>query len=133
MTRARRRRGFSLFEALLALALIASLSGVVFTFLFNLGRQRTALDSEAASLQGAEALFDMTMDTLLDWLRLAARERAALVPAGKLAPYGELWEKIAARTATTRGFNLDRSHCILASLFDIQERLGPHSGVRRAG
>lgn len=58
MTRARRRRGFSLFEALLALALIASLSGVVFTFLFNLGRQRTALDSEAASLQGAEALFD---------------------------------------------------------------------------
>lgn len=58
MTHARRRAGFSLFEALLALVLIASLSGVVFTFLFNLGRQRTALDSEAASLQGAEALFD---------------------------------------------------------------------------
>ncbi|MGE0847881.1 MAG: DNA polymerase III subunit delta' [Flavobacteriaceae bacterium] len=89
--------------------------------------------SDDAGRRGAEALFDMTMDTLLDWLRLAARERAALVPAGKLAPYGELWEKIAARTATTRGFNLDRSHCILASLFDIQERLGPHSGVRRAG
>ena len=58
MMHPRRRRAFSLFEALLALALIASLSGVVFTFLFNLGRQRTALDAEASSLQGAEALFD---------------------------------------------------------------------------
>ncbi len=52
------RRAFSLFEAMLAVVLVASLSGAVFTFLFNLGRQRDGVESATDALRGASALIE---------------------------------------------------------------------------
>ena len=52
------RRGFSLLEAMIAVVLVASLSGAVFTFLFNLGRQREGVHGATDALRGATAFIE---------------------------------------------------------------------------
>ena len=54
----RARGGFSLLEALVAIALVVGLSGGVMSFLFNLWRQRDGVERGTDALRGAAALLE---------------------------------------------------------------------------
>lgn len=103
-------------EALPALADVVDMLPAVDT------EKAVALASMTATA-GGEALFDIVTDALCLWLRGAARGKALDDGAAALSPYPALWERIIARAGETRSYNLDRSHCVLASLFDIQDAL----------
>ncbi|MGE0232606.1 MAG: DNA polymerase III subunit delta' [Flavobacteriaceae bacterium] len=74
---------------------------------------------------GGEVLFEIVTEALCGWLRATVRGAAEGAAAAALAPYPALWGRITERAGETRGYNLDRSHCVLANLFDIQDALAP--------
>lgn len=52
------RSGFSLIEVIIGIAMLAALSGVLWTFLVDLRRQRDALSERGAALNATEVLFE---------------------------------------------------------------------------
>ncbi|MDB5594095.1 MAG: polymerase subunit delta [Hyphomicrobiales bacterium] len=57
--------------------------------------------------------FETTLTTVFDWIDATVRRASAGSPAS-LAPYAEVWEKIAASARETEAYNLDRRPLILS-------------------
>lgn len=62
--------------------------------------------------------FQTTLTTVFDWLDATVRASATAAPA-RLAPYAEVWEKIAASARETEAYNLDRRPLILSIFADL--------------
>ena len=65
-----------------------------------------------------EAAYETTMTRIYDWLAGLVRHPQAAVPRS-LAPYAEVWEKIAANARETDALNLDKRPLILSIFSDL--------------
>ena len=74
----------------------------------------------ADALTGREATedFESTISAIFDWIGETVRTDAP-IGAARLAPYAEVWEKIAASARETEAFNLDRRPLILSIFADL--------------
>ncbi len=74
----------------------------------------------ADTLAGRDGLedFETTLATVFDWIDATVRASTAAGVA-RLAPYAEVWEKIAASARETEAFNLDRRPLILSIFADL--------------
>ena len=70
-----------------------------------------------AGREGQEA-FETTLTAVYDWIDATVRA-SAQIGAARLAPYAEVWEKIAASARETEAFNLDRRPLILSIFADL--------------
>lgn len=66
----------------------------------------------------SEPAFDATMAAVYDWLARQVRDGAS-ARAARLAPYAEVWEKVAARARETEALNLDKRPLILSIFSDL--------------
>lgn len=64
-----------------------------------------------------EAAFDTTMGAIRDWL--SDRVRAGSASPRRLAPYAEVWEKVAAMVRETEALNLDKRPLILSIFSEL--------------
>jgi len=62
--------------------------------------------------------FETTLTAVFDWIDATVRASAG-AGAARLAPYAEVWEKIAASARETEAFNLDRRPLILSIFADL--------------
>ncbi|MDB5649874.1 MAG: polymerase subunit delta [Hyphomicrobiales bacterium] len=62
--------------------------------------------------------FETTLTTVFDWLDATVHAAATDAPA-RLAPYAQVWEKIAASARETEAYNLDRRPLILSIFSDL--------------
>ena len=76
-----------------------------------------ALADRVAGRDG-EAAFELVMSGLHGWLGRQVRRDAAAAPR-RLAPFAEVWEKIAANARETDALNLDRRPLILTIMSDL--------------
>ena len=65
-----------------------------------------------------EAAYDTTMTCIYDWLSTSVRSGPHSTPR-RLAPYAEVWEKIATSARETDALNLDRRPLILSIFSDL--------------
>lgn len=74
----------------------------------------------ADGLTGREAAedFETMLTAVYDWIAASVRGGAA-AGAARLAPYAEVWEKIAASARETEAYNLDRRPLILSIFADL--------------
>ncbi len=70
-----------------------------------------------AGREGQEA-FETLLTAVFDWIDATVRASAE-IGAARLAPYAEVWEKIAASARETEAFNLDRRPLILSIFADL--------------
>ncbi len=70
-----------------------------------------------AGREGQEA-FETLLTAVFDWIDATVRA-SAQIGAARLAPYAEVWEKIAASARETEAFNLDRRPLILSIFADL--------------
>lgn len=79
--------------------------------------------AEAVAGRDGEAAYDTTLTTIFDWLASSVRRRSQdLGDAGaprRLAPYAEVWEKIAQLARETDALNLDKRPLILSIFSDL--------------
>lgn len=72
-------RGFTLFEVLLALALVAALSGSVFAFLWQVSAQKSAMTSRAKAGQAGDMVLDRIEADLLSAVAVDSAGTAGIV------------------------------------------------------
>jgi len=79
-----------------------------------------AVHDLADTLTGREGRedFETTLTAVFDWIDTTVRASAG-AGAARLAPYAEVWEKIAASARETEAFNLDRRPLILSIFADL--------------
>ena len=79
-----------------------------------------AVHDLADTLTGREGRedFETTLTAVFDWIDATVRASAG-EGAARLAPYAEVWEKIAASARETEAFNLDRRPLILSIFADL--------------
>lgn len=79
----------------------------------------------ADASQGRDGVetFGVLLTTIFDWLDARVREaaRAGGARAQRLAPFAEVWEKIAASARETEIYNLDRQALVLTIFADLSE------------
>lgn len=75
------KRAFTLLEVLLAIGLIAALSGGVFSFMWQLGLQRTSITQSAQDAQAADALFERLETDLIGAVAVDSAGQAGIVGA----------------------------------------------------
>jgi DNA polymerase-3 subunit delta' len=77
--------------------------------------------ADQVSGRDGEAAYEMTLTTIYDWLAGAVRGGASTVPDAprRLAPYAEVWEKVAANARETDALNLDKRPLILTIFSDL--------------
>jgi DNA polymerase III subunit delta' len=121
---AARRSGGSVREAILMLgseslevidaaeALLARLPAVDWSAVYRL--------AEASNGRAGQEAFDALMNVVFDWIdkSLRANAQAGGRPRS-LAPYAEVWEKIAASARETQALNLDRRPLVLSIFTDL--------------
>jgi DNA polymerase-3 subunit delta' len=74
--------------------------------------------ADAAVGRDGEAAYETMMTAILDWLAATAR-RGAQTGARRLAPYAEVWEKVAQSARETDALNLDKRPLILSTFSDL--------------
>jgi DNA polymerase-3 subunit delta' len=62
--------------------------------------------------------FDAIIETIFDWLARVTRGAAPGSPR-RLAPYADVWEKIAQSVRETEALNLDRRRLVLSVFADL--------------
>ncbi len=78
----------------------------------RLADQTTGRDGEAG--------FDIALAAIQDWLALRVRDgSSAGVPARRLAPYAEAWDKVSANARETDALNLDKRPLLLSIFADL--------------
>jgi DNA polymerase-3 subunit delta' len=78
-----------------------------------------ALADRVAGRDSGEAL-ETLLGSVYDWLGQRVRQGAARAePSRRLAPYAEVWEKVAARAQENEALNLDRRQLVLAVFTDL--------------
>jgi len=83
-----------------------------------------AVHGLADQIAGRDALsdYDMVLTAIFDWLDLRVRQGAkasAGATARRLAPYAEVWEKVAEAARETEALNLDKRPLILSIFADL--------------
>lgn len=83
-------------------------------------RQVHRLADQVAGRDG-DGAYETAVATVFDWLgnRVRAGAAAGQGGAGRLAPYAEVWEKIAASARETEALNLDRRPLMLSIFSDL--------------
>ena len=74
--------------------------------------------ADQVSGRDGEVAYDAAMAAIYDWLALQVRS-GAHTRAARLAPYAEVWEKVAARARETDALNLDKRPLILSVFSDL--------------
>ena len=74
--------------------------------------------ADEVSGRDGEVAFETAMAIVFDWLDGQVRGQPA-APARRLAPYAEVWEKIAATARETEALNLDKRPLILSVFSDL--------------
>ncbi len=73
--------------------------------------------AEVVAGRDGEAAYETVMTTIYDWLARAVRTEP--MAARRLAPYAEVWEKVAANARETDALNLDKRPLILTIFSDL--------------
>ena len=74
--------------------------------------------AEHVAGRDGEAAYEAAMTTIYDWLAGVVRNERTASPR-RLAPYAEVWEKVAADARETEALNLDRRPLILTIFSDL--------------
>lgn len=80
-------------------------------------RELHRLADQVAGRDG-EAAFETTMTTIYDWIARRVHADPGQPP-HRLAPYAEVWEKVAAQTRETDALNLDKRPLILSIFSEL--------------
>ena len=74
--------------------------------------------ADSVAGRDGEVAYETAMTAIFDWLAAAVRLDPMRAPR-RLAPYAEVWEKVAQAARETDALNLDRRPLILAIFFDL--------------
>lgn len=76
--------------------------------------------AEASNGRAGEEAFEALLNVVYDWIDTTARARAGEGARPRnLAPFAEVWEKIAASARETQALNLDRRPLVLSIFMDL--------------
>lgn len=81
------------------------------------------------SARGAEGDYELALDLMRQWLWQRVRRQGGQ-GAAALAPYAEVWNKVARLAAETEAFNLDRRQSLLVTFSALAE--AAREGARRS-